>query len=278
MLYNICMNDEAKPTIQGFTASRLTSYVPLYVQIAEALTEQIEAGSLSPGTRLPSERDLSKQFGVNRMTLRQALDMLEHQGLLVRRQGDGTYVAQPRIERAAGQFFPFSKVMRRRGYTPSARIVMLERRAAEVVVAKQLHITVGASVYYSHRLRLLNHEPVMLEKFFLPLAVFPNLERFDLNTRSLYEVMETEYGITVSRAQQSLEPVAATAYEAELLGIKPDAPLMLERRLTFATTGQPVELSKDLYRGDRFRFVTNDAPLDWSAVAPQLDVREQPTP
>lgn len=268
------MEPKDKPIIRGFTANRLASYIPLYVQIAEALTEQIEAGSLPPGTRLPSERELSREFGVNRMTLRQALDMLEYQGLLVRRQGDGTYVAQPRIERAAGQFVPFSKVMRQRGYMPSAQVVMLERRRAEVVVAKQLQIPVGASVYYSHRLRFLNQEPVMLEKFFLPLARFPDLERFDLQTRSLYEVMETEYGITVSRAQQSLEPVTATEYEAKLLGIKPYAPLMLERRLTFATMGQPVELSKDLYRGDRFRFVTNDAPLDWSAVAPQLEIRE----
>jgi GntR family transcriptional regulator len=74
--------------------------------------------------------------------------------------------------------------------------------------------------------------------------------------------METEYGVSVSRARQSLEPVVATAYEAKLLRVRPGAPLMLERRLTVDQEGQPVELAKDLYRGDRFRFVTEIAPLE----------------
>ena len=80
--------------------------VPLYIQIAEGLLDRIESGELSPGDRLPPERELSEMLSVNRMTVRRALRMLEGQGLLVRRRGDGTYVSKPKIERQAGQVFP----------------------------------------------------------------------------------------------------------------------------------------------------------------------------
>ncbi len=237
------------------------SAVPRYVQIAEALIERIESGELAAGSRLPAERELSKQFGVTRMTLRQALNMLDKQGLLTRRQGDGTYVALPRIERAAGHLFPFSIEMRHRGYTPSARVILLEQRAAEASVANTMGFAVGAPVYYSHRLRLINQEPVMLEKFYVPVQRFPDFDRHNLSDHSIYEVMATVYGVAISQARQSLEPVAATSYEADLLAVSPGTPLMLERRLTYDASGLVVEYSKDLYRGDRFRFVTDLAPF-----------------
>lgn len=248
-----------------------TSPLPLYVQIAETLIEQIESGQLPPGSRLPSERELSKQFGVNRMTLRQSLMMLDNQGLLHRRQGDGTYVSLPKIERAAGKLFPFSKEMRSQGYRPTARIILLEQRPAEVSVARQLTLSVGAQVYYSHRLRLINQQPVMLEKFALPAWRFPNFEAYDLENQSIYQIMARDYQVHITQAHQSLEPVVATAYEAHLLGVPTGSPLMLERRITFDTEMQVVEYSKDLYRGDRFRFVTELAPLE---SGPYIDMGE----
>lgn len=236
--------------------------IPLYIQIAESLLDRIESGELEPGDRLPSERELSRKLGVNRMTLRRALRLLETQGLLVRRRGDGTYIAEPKIERQASRLVPFTRGMKRRGYVPGARVITFEKRPAEAAVAKKLRLLVSAPVYFVLRLRLLNREPVMLERLTVPAHRFPGFERFDLSSRSIYEVFENEYGVRIVRAQQSLEPVVATEYEAELLGIEPGAPLMLERRLGFDQNDQPVEYGKDLYRGDRFRFVTEIAPLE----------------
>jgi GntR family transcriptional regulator len=236
--------------------------MPLYVQIAESLLNRIESGELAPGSRLPPERELSDLMGVNRMTVRQALKMLEGQGLLIRRQGQGTFIAGPKIERQAGQLFPFTRGMQRRGYLPGARVVTFEKRPVEASTAQKLSLPVSAPVFYVHRLRLINQEPVMLEEFTIPAHHFPDFERFDLSSRSLYEIIENEYGITISQARQSLEPIAASDYEAGLLQIEPGAPLMLERRLAFDQSGQPVEYSKDLYRGDRFRFVTEMASLE----------------
>lgn len=241
--------------------SHLTAAVPLYIQIAESLLDQIESGELVPGDRLPPERELSKVLGVNRMTLRQALRVIEAQGLIIRRQGNGTYIAEPKIEREADLLVPFTRGMRRRGYMPGAKVIVLKQQPAEVSVANYLKLPISASVYYMHRLRFINQEPVMLERLTISAHRFPGFEDHDMGNRSVYEIMETEYGVSITKARQSLEPVIATDYEAECLGIEPGTPLMLERRLGFDQEGHPVEYAKDLYRGDRFSFVTEMAPL-----------------
>lgn len=240
----------------------LRTAIPLYVQIAESLLEQIVTGKLSPEERLPSERVLSKQLNVSRMTLRAALRVLDNKGVLIRRPGDGTYIATPKIERQADKLVPFTEGMRKRGYKVSAKIIVLEQRLAKVSVALKLNIPVSSSVYYCQRLRLINQVPVALEQFSMPEYRFPKLEGYDLENRSFYEIAENEYGITIQQAQQSLEAVLATEFEAELLGIEPGAPLMLERRLAFDSEAQPVEYGHDLYRGDHFRFITEVAPLE----------------
>ncbi len=244
------------------TSDRFNMAVPLYVQIAESLLERIRVGELVPEERLPSERELSKSLNVSRMTLRAALRELDNKGLLVRRPGDGTYVAKPKIERQAAKLAPFTESMRSRGYRASARLIVFERRLAEVSVASNLKIPVSAPVYYFQRLRLINKEPVLLEKCTMPIYRFPNLEEHDLEKRSVYEIVETEYGIAPHHSEQSLEAVSATDFEAELLGIESSSPLILERRLAFDKDDHPIEYGHDLYRGDRFRFVTEVAPLE----------------
>ncbi len=249
-------------TANKVNGERFNVAVPLYVQIAESLLERIRAGELVPEERLPSERELSKALNVSRMTLRAALRVLDNKGLLVRRPGDGTYVAKPKIERQAAKLVPFTESMRSRGYQASARLIVFERRLAEVSIARNLKIPVSAPVYYFQRLRLINKEPVLLEKCTMPIYRFPNLEEHDLEKRSVYEIVETEYDIAPHHSEQSLEAVSATDFEAELLGIESSAPLILERRLAFDKNNQPIEYGHDLYRGDRFRFVTEIAPLE----------------
>jgi GntR family transcriptional regulator len=242
--------------------NRRASDVPLYVQIADSFLDRIESGRLLPGDRLPPERELSEGLGVNRMTLRRALRNLEAQGLLIRRQGSGTFVADPKIERQAGRLISFTRGMERQGFAPGARVVRLEERPVEASLAAVLHLPVHAPVYDLLRLRLLNDVPAMLEHYVMSVRRFPDLGRFDLEHRSMYEVMETEYGVGVRRARQSLEPVVASEFEADLLGVSLGAPLMMERRLAYDQEDQPVEHGRDLYRGDRFRFVTEIAPLE----------------
>jgi len=236
--------------------------LPIYIQIADTLLERISSGELAPEQRLPSERALSQTLNVSRMTLRAALRVLDNKGLLVRRPGDGTYIAKPKIERQADKLVPFTESMSSRGYQASAKLIVFERRLAEVSVANKLKLNVSAPIYYFQRLRFINQEPVLLETCMLPIYRFPNFEHHDLEMNSVYEILETEYGITPHHSEQSLEAVSATDFEAEWLGCQTGCSLMLERRLVFDEQNLPLEFGHDLYRGDRFRFVTEIAPLE----------------
>jgi GntR family transcriptional regulator len=244
------------------TIDRLKKSVPLYVQIAEGLIAQIESGELVPGDRLPSERELSESLSVQRETVRQALSMMQDHGLVYRRHGSGTYISEPKIERDAGRLFPFTRAMQRKGYKTGTRVIQFEKSLCNPAAARELNLESSPFVYFIQRLRLVNEEPVVLENTFIPAEIFPEMDQFDLSARSLYEVMETEYGSQVAQARQSLESVAATEFEAGLLGLAKGAPLMLERRLTFDQLGRRVEFSKDLFRGDRFRFTTERTPAE----------------
>lgn len=242
--------------------NRLIAGAPLYAQIAEALLGRMQRGELAAGDRIPPERELSDMLGVNRLTLRRALRELEGRGLLRRRPGLGTFVTEPKIERQAGWLVSFTRDVQELGFTPGARLLSVETRPVDADQAGDLGLPVSAMVWIIRRRRTLNTEPVLLEQYALPHQHFPGLDRFDLEGRSVFEILETEFGVTIARARQSLEPTVAGQWEAEQLEVAPGAPLMLERRLSFDTGDRPVELGQDLYRGDRFRFVTDRAPRE----------------
>jgi GntR family transcriptional regulator len=257
----------------GFQINGSLAYsIPLYIQIAEGLIGQIESGELSPGHRLPPERDLSGRLGVNRMTLRRALRILEAQGVITRIHGVGTFIAAPKIERPLEGVFRFTRGMQNRGYTPGSQLISLEQLPIDRAHALELQISVSDPAYSLIRLRTLNQEPVLLETYLIPAQRFPGLERHDLEGRSVYEIMETEYGIPIVRARQSYEPVLASSYEAELLGVRAGAPLMMETRISYDQADRPIEFGRDRYRGDRFRFVTETEPNRnmQRQIAPQI--------
>jgi GntR family transcriptional regulator len=241
---------------------RLVAGQPLYVQIADSLLGRVESGELVAGDRLPPERELSEALGVNRLTLRRALRSLENQGLITRRPGLGTHVAAPKIERQAARLVSFTRGMQQRGFLPGTRLLSVEHVPAHAALAAVLQIATGAPVCVVRRRRSLNHEPVLLEQYTLPDERFADLERRDLEGRSIYAILQEDFGVRIQRARQSLEPIVAGEYESEVLGVPLGAPLMLERRLSFDEHDRPVEHGRDLYRGDRFRFVTETAPWE----------------
>ncbi len=155
------------------TIDRLKKSVPLYVQIAESFIAQIESGQLLPGSRLPGERELSEVLMVQRETVRQALAVLQNQGLIIRRHGSGTYVAEPKIERDASRLFPFTRAMQKKGYQPGARVIQMEKTLCNPAVSNELDLQVSAFIYHIERVRLVNQEPVVLENAYVPATIFP---------------------------------------------------------------------------------------------------------
>ena len=251
------------------------SAIPVYMQIVDTMLDRIEHGDLTPGNRLASERSLAEEFGVNRRTIRQALEVLDRRGLIERRQGSGTFISEPRIERGASEFFHFTDRIRQRGFEAGSQVLSLERVTPSPFVAAELELSSTAEIYRFHRLRTISSRPILIETFALPAGLVPGFEAFDVTERSVYEVMRTEYDIHVEYARQSLEAVALSQIEAQWLGSSPGAPAMLERRLAFDQTGRPVDFGTDLYRGDRVRFVTDAATV---AVPYDADVSEATPP
>ena len=236
--------------------------IPLYIQIAERLISQIESGVLSPGTQLPPERELSTELDVNRMTLRRALQVLDSQGLLIRRHGIGNFISQSKIERQVKSIFRFNSGMARRGYTPGTKLISVELSRSDRKLAREFGMQSPMMVYNILRVRSINQEPVMLESYKIPVKRFPGLAEFDLEARSIYEIFEEEYGVKIIRNRQVLEPITATSFEAELLHIDLGDPLMLEKRLSYDAQDIPIEYGLDRYRGDRFRFIAETSPVN----------------
>ncbi|HYF90809.1 MAG TPA: GntR family transcriptional regulator [Symbiobacteriaceae bacterium] len=230
--------------------------IPLYYQIKARLLEAIESGQLKPGDRVMSERELTAQFSVSRMTARQALTELENQGYLFRVQGKGTFVATPKLEQPLAGLTSFTEEMRRRGLEPGAKVLAAEEVPAGRRVARALGLGETAAVVRLERLRLAGGEPMALEVSHLPASLVPGLLERTPSQHSLYSLLAEEYGIRPVRGLQSIEAVAANSYEAETLRVREGTPLLMLERITRDAQDRPVEYVYSLYRGDRYRFTT----------------------
>jgi GntR family transcriptional regulator len=225
-----------------------------YVQIEEELAERIRTGMLRPGDRIPPERELAEQMQVSRMTVRQALGRLADRGLLVRERGRGTFVSEPKLIQSLSRLNGFYDQMISQGILPSSRLLSGQEVLASAAVAQVLDLRIGEPLYKVVRLRLGGGVPLALETSFFPARLVPGLLDYDLERHSIYRLME-RYDARPVRATQSLEPVPARDQEADALEVPAGSPLMLVERIAWDTRDRPVEYAKDIYRGDRSRFV-----------------------
>ena len=151
--------------------------IPLYYQLAEQLGEQIQAGELEPGAQIPSEREMSEQFGISRMTVRQAIAYLVQQGVLVVKQGVGTFVAEPKLAHDALHLLGFTEEMMRRGGTATSRTLEQAVITPPKGVANELGLKPGEAVVKIVRLRLSADTPLLLEAIFIPAAFVSGVGR-----------------------------------------------------------------------------------------------------
>ena len=226
-----------------------------YLQIEEELADRIDSGELEPGMRLPSERELSEQVGVSRMTVRQALGRLEQRGLILREQGRGTFVAERKYTQDASILRGFFEQIVGQGVVPLSRIVEQAQVHASRALAHHLDLRLGEAVYKIVRLRSAQGRPVVLETSFFPARIVPGLLELDLEHASIYRLMAERFDVRPVRAVQSVEPLIAGPSEAAALEVPLGSALMLVERTSWDAHGRPVEHARDLYRGDRSRFV-----------------------
>ena len=224
-------------------------FVPRYYEIEQALRARI--ADLRPDDPLPSDAMLCVEFGVSRMTARNAVQRLSQEGLVYRVPGRGTFVAEPPVHRQAGNLLSFTEEMRRRGRTPSSLVLALDVREPGPAEASRLQLDPGAEVVAVRRLRVADDEPMAIEEAVLPATVAQLIQRADLEHRSLHDTLvEGGHVPTMGRARLGAE--AAGAEDAELLHVAVGSPLLVEKRVIHDQDGRPLELCQSRYAGARY--------------------------
>jgi GntR family transcriptional regulator len=231
-----------------------TSFKPIYFQLAELIQNQIEDGDLKPGAQVPSERELMEQFDISRNTVRMAIESLLKDGLVYRVPTKGTYVAPGKMQFGLFNLRSFSEEMQLLGMQPSSRILDFDLVTPSPRISQALHLSTEQSAFRIERLQLADGEPMALNTSYIPEHICPDLNRRELEGRSLYQVFEEQYGLLIWRSERVIEPVTARDYESEMLQVRQGNPLLLVEGTTYLVENLPFEYVKLIYRSDRFQF------------------------
>lgn len=224
---------------------------PLYVQLMDEVEKSILNGTYQPGDRLMTEAEMAKTYGVSLITVRKAIGSLTEKGLVVRRQGKGTFVAKPKFSRNMKKLQSFSEMCQQMGVRPGAK--MLENRLvpADRKTAERLGIEPGSNVVYISRLRYADQEPVQIERSYFPLRYAFLLDAsFDDN--SLFDFLREKDGSQVASSEKMIELCRATSEEARLLEVKLGDYLLFVRSTAYGKDGEPMYAGIQIINGDRF--------------------------
>jgi GntR family transcriptional regulator len=237
----------SRPVEEGF------GFRPLYRQVRDVLVKRIADGVWQTGQLLPSEPEIALDLGVSAGTVRKALDEMTAENLVVRRQGRGTFVARHDDARILFQFFKLTPDSGAREF-PESRVLAMEV-VADPQAAALLDLKPRARIVRIDRARSLSGEPCVVERIFLPAALFPGIERQDL-PNNLYEYYAAGFGVTIGRASERLKAVPASADEAGVLGVPAGHPLLQIDRVAFALDGRRAEWRVWLCRTDSLHYLS----------------------
>ena len=226
---------------------------PKQNEARERVLDLIE--QLSIGDAIPSERQLSADLRMSRLTVRAALDDLVRDGLLVRRRGSGTFVGEPKIAQEL-TMTSFSEDMRRRGMVPANRTLGINVVQAGAHLGRLLMVSPSEPVVVFKRLRLADRETMAIETLHVRQSLIPGLTAEDLEQHSFYELLEDRYGVVMAGGTQTIEPTVTNEEESAALGVPLHSPAFLFERTTRTAKGDVVEYVRSIYRGDRYRLVT----------------------
>ncbi|TAN30878.1 GntR family transcriptional regulator [bacterium] len=240
---------------------------PHYLRIYRDLKDRIGASALAPGERLSTQRELAQEYGVTVMTVRQALQLLEQEELVVMRHGLGTFVAPRRIRYAMGNLRSLAQEVADQGLELKTRVLRRELVAPHPHVAELLQIEAGELVYAIERLRFVGAQPIVYQHSQLQAWLGETLDDVDLNDLSLYDYLQGELKIEVAHAHERIQAITLAPHEATLLEEEPGAAALLSERLTFAAGGEPIIFDRAFMPADRVSVATerfvSDVTVDY---------------
>jgi len=240
------------------TIIKRDSPLTLSYQLKQILEDMVSSGKYKIGDPFPTERDIAEQFGVSRITVREAIGHLVYQGILKREQGRGTFVTQPKAYEKINELISYTQDMRNRGMKPSSKVLALKLERPSWEVMNSLRLGESDKVIKLARLRLADKEPMTIQTVYLSYNVCPGVyeKDFDWTTQSLNLVLK-DLGFKVVSAVQRISADIANDLEAELLEIPSGSPLLIGEQISYLTNDKPIETLKSVYRADRYDIVVN---------------------
>ncbi|MET3130836.1 GntR family transcriptional regulator [Oxalobacteraceae bacterium GrIS 1.11] len=223
---------------------------PLYMQLANMLSDGIGAGDWRANQALPSERMLSELLDISRVTARKAIDMLCERGMLTRKRGSGTYIT-PKLEQPLSRLTSFSEELRQRGFTAGSRWLQRDIGVAAPLELLSLGLSPHMPVARLKRLRTADDVVMAIETTTIPALYMPDPQSV---TDSLYGYLESK-GTIPMRALQHIRAINASAEQAKLAGIKTGAAMLHITRVSYLENGAAVELTHSYCRSDYYEFV-----------------------
>jgi GntR family transcriptional regulator len=228
------------------------SKIPVYLQIADGIRGMLRRELTPAGTLLPPERVLCEQYGVSRMTLRQAINVLDREGLIETHRGRGTFVSPKRLTKQQQEMRSFTEEIQTRGGVPSSHVVSLLVQKACPEARQFFGESGDERVFEIRRLRCSDGEPLALETSLIPCRLCPNLDRFDLANHSLYRILIENYGLTLRHCVEEISAARPERSHRKLLGTPAPAAVLVIKRKTYSTAEVPVEFCTSVYRGDAY--------------------------
>ena len=229
------------------------SFVPYYQQIVEQVRALIKSGAAREGEVFLSEGEIAGALGISKMPVRQAFMKLRSEGLLIVEKGKRPVIGSGQVRWNFQELRGFSEEMKRRGLVPSTKVLSLVRAAADPEISQALRLNAGESVFALRRLRLVGGDPVALVTSHIPTAIFPDLDKRDLEKYSLYFIFENIYHRKLSWAEEVIGAVTASEDEARILETAPGKALLSIRETTYDLQRAAIEYSHSLLRADRYK-------------------------
>lgn len=260
----------------GENQIELNSDSPKYAQVREIIRTRIEDGEYLPGMAIPSESDLVEEFGIHRLTVRNAIDSLVREGLLKPIQGKGVYVLGKKIKHNLESLAGFRQKIREQGLKPTVKILVKTIRTAGLKFAKLLEIEPEEEIFYIRRLYLVDDEPYSIEDVYIPKEILPAIEFTDLDVFSLYDIMEFN-GIIYQHAQQTVETTRLDSKDARWLKIDSETPVLVFNCISRDQDGRVFEFNQSYTRSDKASYqVSFSKTFQNTFISKQLAKEDHP--
>ncbi|HLH33676.1 MAG TPA: GntR family transcriptional regulator [Alloacidobacterium sp.] len=226
--------------------------IPLYVQIRERLRAELD--EMESDAPIPSEPDLEKKFNVSRITIRRAIEDLAAEGLLIRKQGRGTFVQRRKFTHELSGISSWTEQLKRLGFSPKTAHRKVRIEPAPSHLTETLRLSPDERVACFERVRLAAREPISHMINYVPMRLLPGFSVRQFSGESLYEFLEHEFGLAPAVSIDTVGARTASDEEADALHIEPKAPVLIVRRVSYLEDGTPLELAIVVSRGDRYEY------------------------